>query len=334
MKYFDESLRDPNEIKAQYRKMAFKLHPDVGGTKEEFQALQNEYERMIVLSEREYIKAPSFFNDPENGFDWEIDIQFIYNKNGERLTEYKAIYNNKSGELLNVAKATYTPTENETFTEMVYFLRDLIGGEIQHFTSLNGGRKVLAHIKEKNPTRIGSHDYSKYLIVGNAHDYSSSFFVGSTDVMLRCENQFTAFNKELKSSHTTGHKFQLGQIKRFMSQYSDLSRNIGEDLLKFERRRITVDEKSELIRRILDISPSVEIKDLSPRKLGLLDDLNTAIIRETKALGQNALGLFQGVTYYTTHVQKQKEKVFGNVFGSTADNNTKAYQFCRKLIYS
>jgi len=42
--------------------------------------------------------------------------------------------------------------------------------------------------------------------------------------------------------------------------------------------------------------------------------------------------MFQGVTKYTSHTVNQKENVFGNIFGSVAHINKRAYEFTTALI--
>jgi len=46
MKYFS-AFENVNELKAQYKKLAFQFHPDKGGLKEDFQAMSAEYERLL-----------------------------------------------------------------------------------------------------------------------------------------------------------------------------------------------------------------------------------------------------------------------------------------------
>ena len=45
-KYFD-NINSFMELKKEYKRLCFKLHPDLGGNKEEFQNMQNEYESIF-----------------------------------------------------------------------------------------------------------------------------------------------------------------------------------------------------------------------------------------------------------------------------------------------
>lgn len=335
MKYFDYNLRDPKELKRQFRILAFKHHPDKGGDKATFQAVLQEYETLIAMIEREAATASQPTPEQEeviNGFDWEIHIRPIFDRDGNIIHEYKAIYNGKTGELLNVPKATYTPTTNERFTELIEYLRDISGYKIGDFITLNGGKKVLANLTKPDDTTIAGHLFKEHIVVGNSHDYSSSFFVGQTSMMHRCENMFSTQNKQLKAYHTSNHEAHLKNIQSIFNAYQGLTERTHKNFEAFERRRVTSDEKNRLLRHVLALPEDTKLGEVSKRKLYQFYDLNEAIVRETRDIGQNALGLFQGVTYYTTHIQQQKEKVFGNLFGATAANNKRAYDYCKELI--
>ena len=54
-----------NELKSQYRKLAFELHPDMGGDAKEFSAMKAEYERLFVE-----LKDKAFREDPDNNVEW------------------------------------------------------------------------------------------------------------------------------------------------------------------------------------------------------------------------------------------------------------------------
>ncbi len=46
MKYFSD-FNSVQELKSQYKKLAFTYHPDKGGSKADFQAMSDEYERLL-----------------------------------------------------------------------------------------------------------------------------------------------------------------------------------------------------------------------------------------------------------------------------------------------
>ena len=80
-KYFD-GVETLTELKSLYRKLAFELHPDMGGNAKKFSAMQTEYEQLFeVLKRAEYDKEAE--NNPDEARDYdemfadEVDDGFI-----------------------------------------------------------------------------------------------------------------------------------------------------------------------------------------------------------------------------------------------------------------
>ena len=74
--YFD-SCKDKNELKAMYRKLAMKNHPDRGGDEEVMKAINAEYDKAlkrILASEGEPVQNEGInVDDLEDGFREVID---------------------------------------------------------------------------------------------------------------------------------------------------------------------------------------------------------------------------------------------------------------------
>ncbi len=79
-----------------------------------------------------------------------------------------------------------------------------------------------------------------------------------------------------------------------------------------------------LINNLLKISSD---DDISTRKLNMKNELRDSIERERNALGNNRFADFNGVTYWTTHVRKSKEKIFGNIDGANYNYNSNAFKY-------
>lgn len=66
MRYF--TAQDVNELKSQYRKLAFELHPDMGGDAKAFSEMKLEYEELFKT-----LKDRAFEEDPEHNAEWTSD---------------------------------------------------------------------------------------------------------------------------------------------------------------------------------------------------------------------------------------------------------------------
>jgi hypothetical protein len=59
--------------------------------------------------------------------------------------------------------------------------------------------------------------------------------------------------------------------------------------------------------------------------------LHNSIKREMKDLGNTAFGLFNGVTWYTTHEMRNSEAKQSMINGTANRINQKAFRFCSNL---
>lgn len=261
--------------------------------------------------------------------EWEINERPIFNSDGQPIDGYKSIVRSDSGQVLNIAKGSYTPTPNEVLIETAETLSQATGFEIAGYDTYQNGCKVLAFLKNPEPSQVLDFPLDDYLLIGNSHDYSTSFFMGNTNVMLRCANQFTQANQQFKVAHTTNSKERIAQTVKGFERYLQQNELMYEDFQRFAGISIDQTLIDESIKRVMDIDTTQEI---STRKANIHQEITACIHRECFDIGNNALGLFNGFTYYTTHVRKAREKVFGNAIGSMANINTNSYEFCKSLI--
>jgi hypothetical protein len=91
--------------------------------------------------------------------------------------------------------------------------------------------------------------------------------------------------------------------------------------------------KDALVERLTRMNDEEKLgNEVSTRKRNIITNLNSSIDRECADLGDNAFGLFNGITHYTTHIKNLKNAIFGNPFGSANELNQTAFKFCTELI--
>ena len=263
--------------------------------------------------------------------DWEVESQNLYNRDGNALKDYRLLVRSDNGALLNVCKKSYTPTLNATFKNTVREMQRVTGFELSGFVEASGGKRIFAYLKSEGQSMAGF-DFDNYMVIANSHDYSSSFFVGTVHNMIRCENQWAKVLRGAMHTipHTASSESRIEElILRFETYMEDLRKTKRELELWKE---VDVDQtlREMLVERILDIE--LGNQECSPRTQKRIDALNFSLDREMADIGENALGLFQGVTYYTTHLLNQQQKIFGNMTGSSYELNRKAMDFCRFTV--
>ena len=270
--------------------------------------------------------------DVTNSIGWDIQ-EYPVHSNGVIHGNYKAIHRDDNNKLLNIVKRQYTPATNKMFVEVVEKLSSITGFPVHGYTEFGNGERLIGYLKSEN-TKVAGFENSNYMIVGNSFDYSTGFFTGLTNIVLRCENQFSQITKQKSVRHNS---MLAERIEEMYIHYQNFTHQEKILKTKFERwHGITIDAdlKEMFVNNILNITDRM-IKDdeVSTVKLNQKKSLFAAINRETNEMGNNLYGMFNGVTYYTTHEKGSKNKIFGNVFGHLADINNRAFAFAEDLDY-
>lgn len=270
---------------------------------------------------------------PDSSFlNWEVQTQKLYNQQGQSLRDYKLLVRSDTGALLNVCKKSYQPTLNLKFKETVEKMSKITGFEFNGFLEAYGGKKVFAYLKSQNQ-KVAGFDFENYMVIGNSHDYSSGFFIATVHEMIRCQNQWSKLKKGALHTipHTSSSENRISDlVLRFENYMEEISQN-KRKLEMWKEIEISPVLRDMMIERVLNIDLGME-DSVPTRTQNRLDSLNLAMEKEMKDVGNNLLGLFQGVTYYTTHLLNQKNKMYGNLIGNSYLLNDRAMEFCDSIV--
>jgi acetolactate synthase small subunit len=263
---------------------------------------------------------------------WDVQTSEI-TTNGIIIPGYKAITRSDDGSVLHVAKSSYTPTPNARLMDVVAKIQETTGMPFQGVGEVKGGKKIIAFLQANEGQDLLGFKMKNYMSVGNSHDGTSGFFIGTTNVMARCENQFSQINQKMKVFHTKNHDVKIEEIIHYLNAYKAEQDALYKKMEDYSKVKISADIKEALVKNLLR-QERPDVKVVGKQKKEDMLEFLASIERECNDLGHNVFGLFQGVTHYTTHVRKAKdEKIFGNILGTMADMNRKALEFCDTLVY-
>ncbi len=266
--------------------------------------------------------------------EWDIIEKPIFSNN-KKILGYKGIYRSDNDKLLNIAKASYTPTRNAKFIEITEKLHEITGFPIQNYYTVDDGKKVLAFLKCTESIQVCGHEFNDYLMIGNSFDGSTGFFIGNSSVMVRCKNRFSKNFRQMQVNHTKNNSLRVDGLVQYFDMFMNQRKQLFKNMVRFSEVKIDDSIKKALVERLTKMNDEEKLgTDISTRKSNIISKLNYSIDRECADLGNNAFGLFNGITHYTTHIKNSKNNAFGNPFGSLNELNQTAYNFCNELVYA
>jgi len=238
----------------------------------------------------------------------------------------------------HIAKDSYNPPTTEEFQEHYHKLAEITGFEPHGFQEWRNGMRIFGYLKNtKDKFDIDGHQIDDYLLVGVGYGGNTSFFVGSVNELLRCENQFGLINRTWKIRNSKGRQLKTEELLKGFEEHLKIRDNMFETFRRFKKVKIDHDLIVATKRRLIEMEKEEKVADLKTVRKGQYTDLTAAIAGETADLGQNLWGLFNGVTKFTTHTleRKQQERnIFGNVVGGESRNkkNRMAYDICKNFM--
>ncbi len=265
---------------------------------------------------------------------WEVEEKPIFS-NGEVINGYKGLFRNDTNGLLSIQKSSYTPTKNERFIEVAEKLNEITGFPIKNYYDVEGGKKTLAFLECTEPVQICGYEFKDYLMLGNSFDGSTGFFIGNSSIMVRCENRFAKNFRQLQVNHTKNNANRIDLLCHTFEMFISQRKLLFENMERFASVQIDDSIRTALVERLTRMTEEEKLgNEISTRKSNIISQINHCIDIECEVLGNNAFGLFNGVTYYTTHVKPSKNKVLGSPFGTLNELNQTAFRFCDELVHA
>lgn len=265
--------------------------------------------------------------------EWEIETKPIHIP-GQTNVAQKALVRSDNGELLGIRSKHYYPVFNRDLEAIKERILKTEGFTFKGHQEFQGGKRILSFYENKcdNLTICGE-DVKDYLIIGNSSDASSKLFVGTSNYMFRCENQFSEkirayerrhdrpFNindiriEEIIETYEIGRKDLYGKMEQLQSVEANMEiiHALAVKLLKTEKRTDRIGT-SEMIKN-------------TPQHVQFLKCIET----EIRDLGPTLWGVFNGVTRYTSNHLKGNPG-FGVVNGLGEKINREALLFLHKSI--
>lgn len=263
---------------------------------------------------------------------FEVSREPIYYGNDKiKHDNYQGLVRSDNGELLSIMKDSYNPLHMRDFQSITDNLQKVSGFDLVKQQEWNGGRIVLSYLENNQGiNKIGDFEMKNYMVLGNSFDGTSSIFLGSSDIMIRCMNAFGQISKNNKIRHTSSSETKINELVKTLKIFFEEKEKLYLKFSEWNGRMVNSDEIEYIIRKVVDLEEKLD--DNSTRRLNKAEVIKTAVQRETNEIGDSLWGVLNGMTYYSTHLmQKEDKRNFGSIVGSQANFNNKAFKIIQEL---
>lgn len=266
--------------------------------------------------------------------DWEAQVvngQYSFNGQNHQMDE-KIIVNDQDGSKISIMGKKYPVLKNRQFVELAEMAADAFGLEINHYTTIGGGKRVLVAFKRSDKTfKIGEWEVENHLVFINSHDGSKGFEIGSSNGLYRCANMFASTKIATKIYHNSYMQDAIDELKMRILKVDEILQNELETLNRWQNVEISPEILTKAKEQLFNLGG----QQLSTTMQNKLARFDASVEQEIGALGHNLFGLHNVVTHFTTHNFTANNSLeWGKDFplwGSRANLNKKGFDICSQL---
>jgi hypothetical protein len=233
---------------------------------------------------------------------WEVQIEELV-LTDNRKTDHFALTRSDNGDLLSIRSERYHPVFNKDLEDIRERLVAKSGFRFEGYQEFQNGKKILAFFE--NPDKdlnICGQEVKDYLIIGNSHDTTSKLFVGTSNYMIRCENQFSEKIRAFERRHDQPFNINEINIVNILNNYEVGRKKLYQRMDTLRQRSANQTVIDYLIIQLFGALENTDrLEQPIPKETEQTKLLRQCIYREVQDLGMNYWALFNGVTRYTSN---------------------------------
>ena len=228
------------------------------------------------------------------GLDWEVGTKDLFTAEGT-LVNAKATYRKTDNRVLGVVGPRYTPLQNQAAFD--WFQPFLDAGECQLHTagSLSEGEKVwvLAQLNRANSEIVPGDEVSKFILLSNSHDGSTSIRVGYTPIRVVCVNTLAAAHHSKDSQlirirHTRSSKTNLDNVRDIMDNINAQFEATAEQYRFLASKDFNQNDIRRYVKILLGVDKTPD-EDIKTRTKNIMDEI-LGLVEGPKQAATNVRG--------------------------------------------
>jgi hypothetical protein len=192
--------------------------------------------------------------------------------------------------------------------------------------SLKGGKRVFIQL-ELPSMYIGKSDIMRFITGLQAHDGTLSIGLGTSNKVICCANTFAIANRDLaKIKHTSSMQQKIDEMMKSLRKVLEFENNQMEVFNIASNKTFDKKHIQDIVLSVFGVKVDTKTEDISTRMKNQMSDFSADISQSIDEQGETLWALFNGVTRYTNHTTKAKDKDYGLLFGTEAQTNQRAYE--------
>ena len=236
---------------------------------------------------------------------WTVTKEPLFTEDNKKTGSYGLFRSDNNARLSTVGER-YVPMQNEELAEIMVRIQMKFGGDIKgNSMGKVKGQKVYYQLSLED-YNINSDTLKRHITCLNSHNGSHAIGFGSTNTVISCANTFHMAMKDLsKFRHTMSASQRLQFAVDEFEKALILDNNL---MLTFKAmNRVPVDQTiiESVMNKVFKVDMNSKVSDNSTRKKNQIELFGNALSKEFEAKGNTLWGLFNGVTYYTNHMENK-----------------------------
>lgn len=275
------------------------------------------------------------------GLNWSVGLKDLVTTDGQPVNA-RATYRKDTNNVLGVVGPRYTPLQNQDAFD--WFQPFLDAGECQLHTagSLHDGEKiwVLAQLNRENSEIVKDDEVTKFILLSNSHNGTTSIRVGYTPIRVVCANTL-AFahaknvSKLIRVRHTRSSKTHLDNLRDMMNNVNAEFEATADQFRFLASKTFNQADINRYVKTLLGVDKTPE-EDIKTRTRNILDDI-LARIEGPKQSATNVRGTwwaaYNGYNEYLNYAKGRTNdnRIDSLWFGQGFNDNVKAFDLAMEL---
>lgn len=262
---------------------------------------------------------------------WSVKKSPLFTADGI-ATESFGIIRSDNNAWLGTVGRIYEPIQNAELAEILLEAADGLNLPVERGGMLGDGKKVYLQIGLPEDF-IGKSTIKRWITGLNHHNSDGAIGFGSTNTVVVCRNTFyAAFGELMRFRHTSTAIERITLAMKALRSALGLEQQQVDNFKAMSNLTLGEDVFSAVIAKVFNVGLETKSKDITTAHKAKLVEIAKAIETEVTLEGATLWGLFNGITRYTNHVARAKDRQSYLMTGAGYDTNALAYSEIMKWV--